>query len=60
MAKDRVDSVDKKTCGPIKDLNSKVNGGDQAQTEGAPDKMRGTGQNVFGGARDTMRDAIKK
>ncbi len=60
MDKDRVDGVGKKILGSIKQVAGRMTGDRKTQAEGASDKMTGTGQNAFGGAKDTVRDAIEK
>jgi uncharacterized protein YjbJ (UPF0337 family) len=37
-----------------------VTGDTKTQTEGAAEKAAGKGQNAVGGAKDSVRDALKK
>ncbi len=60
MDKDRVGGVGKKIFGSIKEAAGKITGNRKTEAEGASDRMTGIGQNAFGGARDTVRDALKK
>ena len=60
MNKDRVEGIGKKVTGSVKEAIGKVTGDTKLQAEGAADKAAGTAQNTVGGAKDTVRDAVKK
>jgi uncharacterized protein YjbJ (UPF0337 family) len=57
---DRVEGAGHKMMGSIKEGIGKLTGNDKLQAEGLAEKTGGTIQNAFGGAKDTVRDALKK
>ncbi len=60
MDKDRVGGIARKVMGSIKEAIGKVTGDTKTQAEGSAEKNAGKVQNTFGGAKDTVRDAVKK
>jgi uncharacterized protein YjbJ (UPF0337 family) len=60
MDKDRVDGVGNKIAGSVKQAAGKVTGDTKLEAKGAAQKTAGTAQNAVGGAKDTIRDAVKK
>jgi uncharacterized protein YjbJ (UPF0337 family) len=60
MDKDRVEGVGHQIKGGVKEAAGKVTGDKQTQAEGAAEKTAGKAQNAVGGAKDTVRDAVKK
>ena len=60
MDKDRVEGAAKQAGGAIKETVGKVTGDTKLQSEGVAEKATGKVQNAIGGAKDTLRDALKK
>ncbi|CAN5430329.1 CsbD family protein [soil metagenome] len=60
MDKDRVSGAAKQAKGSVKDAVGKMTGDSKLQAEGKADKVEGKIQNAIGGAKDSIRDAIKK
>jgi uncharacterized protein YjbJ (UPF0337 family) len=60
MDKDRIEGAGKQVAGSIKEAIGKVTGDAKVQTEGAAQKQAGKLQNAVGGAKDSVRDAVKK
>jgi uncharacterized protein YjbJ (UPF0337 family) len=60
MDKDRVAGVAKQTKGAIKVAVGKAIGDAKLVAEGRSDKVEGKIQNAVGGAKDAVRDALKK
>jgi uncharacterized protein YjbJ (UPF0337 family) len=60
MDKDRVEGSAKQAGGAIKETVGKATGDAKLQSEGAADKAVGKVQNAVGGAKDSLRDALKK
>jgi len=60
MDKDRIAGAAKQAKGAIKETVGKVTGDAKLQTEGAADKVAGELQNAAGGAKDAVRDAVRK
>lgn len=60
MDKDRAEGIGKKITGSVKEAIGKVTGDTKIQAEGTAEKTAGTAQNAVGGAKDTLRDAVKK
>jgi uncharacterized protein YjbJ (UPF0337 family) len=60
MDKDRIEGVAKQVTGSIKEAIGKVTGDTRTEAEGAAEKTAGKVQNSVGGAKDTVRDALKK
>ncbi len=60
MDKDRVEGIGKKVTGSVKEAIGKVTGDTKLQAEGTADKAAGTTQNAVGGAKDAVRDTVKK
>lgn len=60
MDKDRVDGLGKKITGSVKEAIGKVTGDTKLQTEGSVEKTAGEAQNAVGGAKDTVRDTVKR
>ncbi len=59
MVKDRSDSAGKKKSYSVKQPEAKAADAHKIHGEFPPDKRVGAGQNAFGGAKDTVGDAIK-
>ena len=60
MDKDRVEGSGKKMSGSVKEAAGKLTGDTKTQNEGAAQKAAGKVQNAVGGAKDAVRDAVKK
>lgn len=60
MDKDRVAGSAKEAKGAVKVGIGKVIGDAKLQAEGQADKSEGKLQNAIGGAKDAVRDALKK
>ena len=60
MDKDRLEGIGKKVSGSIKEAAGKVTGDTKTQAEGRAEKTAGKAQNAVGGAKDSVRDALKE
>lgn len=60
MDKDRIEGVAKQAKGSIKEAIGKVTGDKKTEGEGKAEKVAGKVQNAAGGAKDGVRDAVKK
>jgi uncharacterized protein YjbJ (UPF0337 family) len=60
MDKDRIEGSANQAKGSVKEAAGKVTGDTKLQAEGAADKAKGKVQNVVGGAKDAVRDALNK
>jgi uncharacterized protein YjbJ (UPF0337 family) len=60
MDKDRVEGAAHRVKGAVKEVVGKVTGDAKTEAEGAAEKAAGKVQNVVGGAKDAMRDSLKK
>jgi uncharacterized protein YjbJ (UPF0337 family) len=60
MDKDRIAGAAKEIKGSVKVAVGKVAGDAKLEAEGRADKVEGKVQNVLGGAKDAVRDALKK
>ncbi len=60
MDKDRLEGIGKKVTGSIKEAAGKVTGDTKTQAEGSAEKTAGKAQNAVGGAKDSVRDALKE
>ena len=60
MDKDRVEGTAKQVKGSVKEAIGKVTGDTKTQAEGAAEKAAGKTQSTIGGAKDSIRDALKK
>jgi uncharacterized protein YjbJ (UPF0337 family) len=60
MDKDRIAGAAKQAKGAIKDAAGKLLGDSKLQAEGKADKVEGKVQNAVGGAKDAVRDAVRK
>ncbi len=60
MDKDRVRGAARQVKGSVKEAIGKVTGDRKTQAEGAAEKVAGKGQSAVGGAKDSVRDALKK
>ena len=60
MDKDRINGMGKKVTGSVKEAIGKVTGDTKLQAEGKADKVAGRAQTAVGGAKDTVRDTVKK
>jgi uncharacterized protein YjbJ (UPF0337 family) len=60
MDKDRIVGSAKEIKGSVKEAVGKATGDAKLRADGRADKLEGKVQNAIGGAKDTMRDALKK
>jgi uncharacterized protein YjbJ (UPF0337 family) len=60
MDKDRVVGAAHQIKGAVKEAAGKVIGDAKTQAEGAAEKTAGKVQNAVGGAKDAVRDSLKK
>lgn len=60
MDKDRIEGSAKQAKGAVKEALGKVVGDSKLEAEGKADKAEGKVQNVIGGMKDAVRDAIDK
>jgi uncharacterized protein YjbJ (UPF0337 family) len=60
MDKDRIVGVAKEAKGAIKEAAGKTIGDAKLVAEGKNDKAEGKIQNAVGGAKDVLREALKK
>ncbi|RYG17040.1 MAG: CsbD family protein [Caulobacteraceae bacterium] len=56
---DRIEGAAKNIGGKIKETAGKVTGDEKLQAEGKADQVSGKVQNAVGGAKDSVRDALK-
>jgi uncharacterized protein YjbJ (UPF0337 family) len=56
---DRIEGAAKNIGGKIKEAAGKVTGDEKLQAEGKADQVSGKVQNAVGGAKDSVRDALK-
>ena len=59
MDKDRIEGAAKQLKGSVKETFGKVTGDTKTEAEGAAEKTAGKIQNTIGGAKDSVRDALK-
>jgi uncharacterized protein YjbJ (UPF0337 family) len=57
---DRVEGSGHKLMGSVKEGLGKLTGNEKLEAEGLAEKTGGSIQNAFGGAKDSVRDALKK
>ena len=60
MDKDRVEGAAHQVKGAVKEAVGKLTGDAKTQAEGVTEKAAGKVQNAVGGAKDTVRDTLKK
>ena len=60
MDKDRIIGVGRQIKGAVKETIGRVTGDAKTQAEGAVEKTAGKVQNIVGGAKDTVRETVKK
>ena len=60
MDKDRIAGSAKEIKGAVKETIGKAVGDAKLQSDGRADKLEGKVQNALGGAKDAVRDALKK
>jgi uncharacterized protein YjbJ (UPF0337 family) len=60
MDKDRIAGAAHQVKGTVKETIGKVTGDTKIEAEGIAEKTAGKVQNMVGGAKDTVRDALKK
>ena len=60
MDKDRVVGAAHRVKGVAKEIVGKVTGDTKTQAEGAAEQAAGKVQNIVGGAKDAVRDTVKK
>jgi uncharacterized protein YjbJ (UPF0337 family) len=59
MDKDRIAGAAHRVKGAVKETIGKITGDAKTQAEGAAEKAAGKVQNVVGGAKDAIRNAVK-
>jgi uncharacterized protein YjbJ (UPF0337 family) len=60
MDKDRIVGSAKEIKGSVNETIGKATGDVKLQSDGKADKVKGKVQNALGGAKDAVRDALKK
>jgi uncharacterized protein YjbJ (UPF0337 family) len=60
MDKDRVEGSVKQAAGKVKEVAGKATGDEKLKHDGQADQVAGEVQNAVGGAKDAVRDALKK
>ena len=60
MDKDRIVGAAHRVKGAVKETIGKITGDAKTEAEGAAEKTAGKVQNIVGGARDAIRNAVKK
>lgn len=60
MDKDRTAGIGHQVKGSVKEAAGKVTGDRKLEAEGKAEKVGGKVQNAVGGAKDSLRDAVKK
>lgn len=60
MDKDRIAGATKQVKGTIKEAVGKITGDAKTEAEGKTEKAAGKVQNAVGGAKDTLRNVLKK
>ncbi len=60
MDKDRINGIGKQAAGTLKETAGKLIGDAKTQAEGSAEKNAGKLQNAVGGAKDAIREAVKK
>ena len=60
MDKDRIVGAAHQVKGAVKETIGKVIGDAKTQAEGAAEKATGKVQNIVGGAKDAVRETVKK
>jgi len=59
MDKDRSAGIGHQVKGSVKEAAGKVTGDKKLEAEGKGEKLGGKVQNAVGGAKDSVRDAVK-
>jgi len=59
MDKDRIEGAAKQVKGSIKEALGKLTGDTKTEAEGKAEKAAGKVQNTIGGAKDSVREALK-
>jgi uncharacterized protein YjbJ (UPF0337 family) len=60
MDKDRIAGTAHRVKGAVKETIGKITGDAKTEAEGAAEKTAGKVQNIVGGAKDAIRNAVKK
>ncbi len=60
MDKDRIEGAAHQAKGAVKEGIGKLTGDTKIKAEGTAEKAAGMVQNAVGGAKDAVRDAVKK
>jgi uncharacterized protein YjbJ (UPF0337 family) len=60
MDKDRIVGAAHQVKGAVKETVGKLTGDTKTQAEGAAEKAAGKVQNIVGGAKDAVRETVKK
>jgi uncharacterized protein YjbJ (UPF0337 family) len=58
--KDRIKGAGNQAKGAVKEAAGKIAGDPKLQGEGRADRLKGKVQSAVGGAKDAVRDAVKK
>lgn len=59
MDKDRIAGIGHQIKGTAKEVAGKITGDRKTEAEGKAEKLGGKVQNAYGGAKDSVRDAVK-
>lgn len=57
---DRIEGAAKNIGGKVKEAAGHITGDEKLKAEGKADQVEGKVQNAVGGAKDSVRDAIKR
>ena len=60
MDKDRIAGAAHRVKGAVKETIGKITGDAKTEAEGAAEKTAGKVQNIVGGAKDAIRNAVNK
>jgi uncharacterized protein YjbJ (UPF0337 family) len=60
MDKDRIEGAAREAKGKVKETFGKITGDSKTEAEGKGEKVAGKVQNAVGGAKDAVREAIRK
>jgi uncharacterized protein YjbJ (UPF0337 family) len=60
MDKDRIVGAARQVKGAVKETIGRATGDAKTQAEGTAEKVAGKAQNIVGGAKDTVRETVKK
>ncbi len=60
MDKDRIQGAADQAKGAVKEAAGKITGDQKLQAEGKADKLTGKVESAVGGAKDSVREAVRK